>query len=119
MQEFAAAIFLAIFNERLVEYIARPLKLRHPAWSWHLLLYISLLTGALIGWYSTLNLFAPFMPDPMIARFLTAVCIGAGSSFLHETFSSRPEVTVSAGTGGSVEANVTASNLPPDSTHAS
>jgi hypothetical protein len=92
MNPLAVAAVLTIFNERIIEYVARPLKLQYPDWPWHLLLYISLVTGAVIGWLSGVNLFSGLIESLSLGRFMRALCIGAGSSFLHEMVGSRGEL---------------------------
>ncbi len=83
---------LAALNERILEYLSRPLFDNvEPAkpYKWTLL-YLSFATGAVIGWFSGLNGFAELLPaSPLLARILTAFVVGCGSSLVHELVSPR------------------------------
>lgn len=103
MELLAIALFLAVVNTKIVDYIAVPLKQRYPAHDFWWLLYAALVSGFLIGWYSGINLFAPYLPDPLVGRILTAVLIGGGSSLIHDIFQPQPDVVIEAGT---IEAGV-------------
>lgn len=94
MELFAIAIFLATVNRSLVEYLSAPLKQRYPDRNFWWLLYAALLTGFLIGWFSEINLFSPYLPNLTAGRILTAVLIGAGSSLIHDIFEPSPDVII-------------------------
>ena len=82
----AGVLALAALNTKLVEYITAPLKKKWPDIDWFFLLYVSLVTGFLMGWASTLNLFIKLLPDMAVVwgRVLTSLLVGAGSSVIHD-----------------------------------
>lgn len=83
-----AALTLATTNKILIDAIFKPVKekfVNHDFW-W--LFYVSLVTGAAIGWFSEANLFTEFMPNPIVGRILTSLFVGGGASLIHELFSS-------------------------------
>lgn len=86
MEPLVIGLFLAIANQKIVEYLTRPLKERNPDGDYWWLLYVALATGAIIGWLSGVNLFAAYIPDVVTGRVLTAVVIGGGSSLIHDLF---------------------------------
>lgn len=80
------ALFLAILNKTLVDYLAAPARKRFPDLDLWWLVYLSLATGILIGWLSQANLFIEVMPDVVTGRILTSVLIGGGASLIHDIF---------------------------------
>lgn len=91
MDQFAIALFLAAVNKALVDYISAPLKKRRPDLDFWWLVYVAGVSGLLLGWFSTINLFAAYIPDPFVGRLLTAILVGGGSSLIHDIFD-RPQV---------------------------
>lgn len=112
MEQLTVAIFLAAVNRSVVEYIAQPLKKRYPDHDFWWLLYVALLTGALIGWFAEVNLFAAYLPNLFAGRVLTAVLIGGGSSLIHDIFSRPGNVQVTSDRIGTV--NVERAPVEPD-----
>lgn len=83
---FAAALFLAVANSKIIDYVFRPIRKKFPEVDFWFIIYVALLTGGLIGWISELNLYAPYIPNEVVGRVLTAITIGGGSSLVHEIF---------------------------------
>ena len=90
MEPFVAAGFLAVIAERLVEAFISPV-FKKLNWDTFFLLYVGLAVGGLVGWLSTLNVFAEFLPSELAGRVLTAVVIGGGSNLVHSLFAARPK----------------------------
>ena len=86
MENLTIALFLAAVNEGLVNYLSEPLKQKYPELDTWWLMYVALITGSLLGWFSGVNLFVGYIQEELVAKLLTAVAIGAGSSLLHELF---------------------------------
>jgi len=80
------AVFLAVVNKAIVDYLAAPLKKKFPKVDFWWLVYVALGTGSLVGWYSEINLFWDVMPNEVVGRVLTCVLVGGGSSLIHELF---------------------------------
>lgn len=79
------AMFLVLVNERLVNWFIEPLFEKFGVdTDW--LKYVALLTGGVIVFLSGVNLFAAYMPDPLVGRVLTAIVGGGGSNLLYDTF---------------------------------
>lgn len=94
MEPLIIALFLATVNNRILEYLFEPIRRRYPTYDFWWLLYIALFTGGLLGWFSGINLFASYLPDPIIGRVLTAIVIGGGSNLIHRIFEKSPEVVI-------------------------
>ena len=86
MEPLVTALFLSVANQKIVDYVATPVRRRYPAVDFWWLLYVALLTGALLGWFSGVNLFDAYISETFVGRLLTAVVIGGGSSLLHDIF---------------------------------
>lgn len=86
METLAIASFLALVNEKLIEYLSAPIKKKFPNLDTWWLLYVALITGAGIAWLSGVNLFTAYIPDAMTGRILTSIAVGGGSSLLHDLF---------------------------------
>lgn len=75
---------LAFIVEVLVEHLTgNPLEEAasyFPRW-W--LIYVSLVGGVAVGWFSTLNVFAETPMPGLGGRILTALLVGGGSQLVH------------------------------------
>ena len=82
---FPVAVLLAVVNRALIEYLATPIRQKFPDLDLWFLTYLALVTGGIIGWLAGINLFGAIETMPvLVGRILTAVCIGGGSSLLHD-----------------------------------
>ncbi len=80
------ALFLAMANKLIIDYLAAPVKQRWPKANFWWLLYLALLTGGLLAWYAGVNLFVEMIPSPLLGRILTSVLVGGGASLIHDVF---------------------------------
>lgn len=83
---FATGLFLAVANQKLVDYLFEPLRKRNPDKDFWWVIYVSLATGAVIAWFANVNLFSVYVPDELVGRVLSCVAVGGGSSLLHDIF---------------------------------
>lgn len=85
-----AATFLAFVNERIIEYVTRPIFDNNPKladYKW-VLFYVALVTGAVLSFLAGLNLLTDIVPsiNPLVGQIVTAIVVGGGSSLLHDLF---------------------------------
>jgi hypothetical protein len=85
-QQLVVAFFLALVNERLVAALVAPVKQKWPTLDYWWLIYPSWILGGLIVYASGINLFGPFIPDPIVGKLLTAAVGGGGANLLHDIF---------------------------------
>ena len=88
MELLTIASFLVGTTNRIVEHIIKPIfeKLN---WDKFWLAYVSLVVGGGLVWLSGVNLFAAYLPDPLVGRILTAVVAGGGATLLHDVFDGK------------------------------
>jgi len=86
MQAFAIGAFLAVANQKIVDYLAAPIRQRFPKLNLWWLIYVALGTGATLAWFAGLNLFVAYIPDALTGRILSCVVVGGGSSLIHDIF---------------------------------
>ena len=85
--DITAAAFLSMLNNRLVEVILKPLlSLAGPRLSKDLLLYISIITGIGMAFYSNTNLLEQYFDPPIVGIIVTGIIIGGGSNLIHDLF---------------------------------
>ena len=85
--DITAAAFLSMLNNRLVEVILKPLlSLARPRLSKDLLLYISIITGIGMAFYSNTNLLEHYFHPPIVGIIVTGIIIGGGSNLIHDLF---------------------------------
>ncbi|MCA9942842.1 MAG: hypothetical protein KC449_05150 [Anaerolineales bacterium] len=86
MDMLALALLLAVANTKVIDYFAEPAKKKYPGVDFWWLIYVALLTGAGIAWFSGVNLFADLIAHALVGRVLSAVLVGGGSSLIHDVF---------------------------------
>lgn len=87
----AIVTMLAVVNKVIVDYIADPIRKHLNGTDMWWLLYVSLITGAALGWLSGANIFADVIPDALImGRVLTALVVGGGSKIIHDVIDALP-----------------------------
>jgi hypothetical protein len=87
MEPLAIALLLATANERFVEYLFKPVQRHWPEADLWFIPYVSLVTGALVGWFAGVNLWADWVANPTLRQILTAAMIAGGSELVHSVFS--------------------------------
>ena len=74
---------LAFVVEILVEHlVGKPLEQAAPAVPRWWLIYVSLVAGAVLGWFAQVNLFEGLIPV-LVGRIVTALLLGGGSQIVH------------------------------------
>ena len=94
MDALAVTAFLSLVNTTIVDYLLQPIKEKFPNLETWWMVYVSLLTGGLLVWFSQVNLFLSYMPDITVGRILTAIVAGGGSNLLYRVFNRDPSVVV-------------------------
>ena len=85
--DITAAAFHSMLNNRLVEVILKPLlSLARPRLSKDLLLYMSIITGIGMAFYSNTNLLEQYFDPPIVGIIVTGIIIGGGSNLIHDLF---------------------------------
>jgi len=90
------AIFLALVNERLVEYFIAPLFDRFYERGRWLLMYVSLATGALLSVLARVELMALAGVDlgALANLVVSAIIVGGGANLIHDLMKGREQVVV-------------------------
>jgi len=79
------AFFLAFVAEVLVEHlVAKPLEAAAPYTPRWWLIYVSLVVGAVLGWFFEANVFAVLAIPALVGCVLTALLIGGSTQVLHK-----------------------------------
>ena len=81
----AVAIFLAAVAEFIVAGLVTPFFDKY-GWDKFWLMYVGWAVASVIVAFSKINLFASYIPDPLIGQVLTAVFCGGGSNKIHDFF---------------------------------
>jgi len=55
------------------------------------LIYVGIIIGAALGWFTGLNAFPVFSLEPTIGRVLTCLAMGCGPSFLWDLIDKQPK----------------------------
>lgn len=74
--------FMVLAN-RLVEMLIKPLFEKYGLDKFWLMYVAWVLAGVLVA-FTQLNLFAAFIPNPLVGMILTAVVAGGGANILHD-----------------------------------
>ena len=82
------ALFLAVVNERLVEWFVSPVFEKYK-WDTMWLRYVAGVTGFLISFFGNINLLATYVDNPWLGLVLTGLVVGGGSNLVHELFSAN------------------------------
>jgi lipoprotein signal peptidase len=74
---------LAFVVEILVEHlVGKPLEQASPHTPRWWLIYVSLVAGAALGWFSQVNTFKGLVPT-LVGRIVTSALVGEGSQIVH------------------------------------
>ena len=85
MELLTIASFLVGATNRIIEHLVKPIFDKFSLDKFWLA-YVSLAIGGGLVWLSTVNLFAAYLPDPIVGRVLTAIVAGGGATLLHDVF---------------------------------
>lgn len=97
----ALALFLALVNNRIVEYFAVPIFERfHLDRQW--LLYVSALTGFVLAMLANADLFAPGLFAPIASRIVSAIVIAGGSNLIADVIGGSSSPSRKSKSGESV-----------------
>ena len=80
---YAVVIGFMVLSNRLVEALITPLFEKFNIDKFWLM-YIAWIVAGVLVFLADLNLFAGFMPDPLIGKILTAITAGGGANLLHD-----------------------------------
>ena len=78
-------LFLSVVANRLIDALVTPLFDRYM-WDTLYLKYISWIVGSFLVALSGINLFADYVPQPLVGLILTAVVCGGGANFISDIF---------------------------------
>ena len=84
-------IGMMVLANRLVAALVTPLFDKY-GWDKFFLMYPAWVLAGVFVWFTGLNLFAPYIPDELIGKILTAVVAGGGSNLLHD-LTDKPSLT--------------------------
>jgi len=90
LSPIAIVVFMAVVNERLIAGFVTPIFEKFSLDKFWLT-YIAWLTGGLLTWATGMNLFAGYVPNPIVGLILTALVAGGGSNLLHNLFDKPKE----------------------------
>jgi len=91
LQQLGAAIVAAFVVMKLVDALVRPIWDRFELDTFWLM-YVALVIGAGLGWFTGINALPVFGVEPVVGRILTCLLIGLGPSFIHDLVSQQPEL---------------------------
>ena len=94
MDVLAIALFLSVFTNRVIEAFVAPIKKRYVNFDMWWLVYVSWLLGGVVGWLSGVNLFAPYIPNPLAGQIMTSIVIGGGANLINDIFGSGGEIII-------------------------
>lgn len=117
MVNLTTAVFLAVINSKLIDYLKAPVLKRWPNADLWWVTYVALATGIGLTWLAQVNLFADWISSEVAGVLLSGVLVGGGSSLIYDIFSDRPaQVTATAERGGSIETISAVSPANPEAT---
>lgn len=82
------AVFLSVVANRLIEALVKPVFGKFGLDTFWLL-YVSWPIGGLLVGLSGVNLFAAYLPTPIVGQILTAIVCGGGANFINDLFGNR------------------------------
>lgn len=91
--QLAVLVGLAILSNRIVEALVTPV-FNFYGWNKFPLLYISWLAAGALVFASGINLFAAFIPNPIVGKLLTAIAAGGGGNILHDVTDQQSKVVI-------------------------
>jgi len=86
LEPLVVALFLAVLNKALVDWIVAPVRKKWPTLDLWFLVYVSGVTGFVIGWLAQVNVLTDYVDDLLLARILSSLLVGGGASLIHDVF---------------------------------
>lgn len=80
----ALALLLAVINNRIVAFLAEPVRKRYPGLDLWWMVYVSLATGFVLAWFSGANILAGVVPNGLVGAIVTGLLVGGGASLIHD-----------------------------------
>lgn len=93
MDILTSALFLAVVNNKMIDYIVTPIKQNFPDMKFYWLVYVALITGFALSMASGINLFADYIPNTLVGQVLSGIVVGGGSSLIHDIFDNKEVIT--------------------------
>lgn len=102
-ESLIAAFMLASVVKALLDYVAKPIRMRWPTVDLWYFDFVALALGGVLAWFAGIDLFSKYLPTAPAweTRLLTALVIGGGAAMLNQLFHS--EVTAAGATAAEVE----------------
>jgi hypothetical protein len=79
----AVVVGFMVLANRLVEALITPIFDKYELEKFWLM-YVAWAVSGVLVWLAGVNLFAEFMPDPLVGKILTAIVAGGGANLLHD-----------------------------------
>lgn len=86
MEQLIVVGGLATAVKAIVDLLITPIKQRYPQADLWWFVYIGVLVGIVVGWFSGANVFAEWVADATTGRLLTGILIGGGSKLINDVF---------------------------------
>ena len=90
-------LLLAIINKALIDMLTAPIRTRFPQFDLWFMVYVAFVTGTLLGWFAGVNALGDQIALVWLARLITAMCVGAGSSLIYEVIKEIKEIGANLG----------------------
>lgn len=84
MEQLGIALGLAAVVKAVIDMLKAPIKQRYPAYDLWWFVYVGVVAGMIVGWFSGVNIFAEWITDAVTGRVLTGILIGGGSKLIHD-----------------------------------
>lgn len=87
-ETLGVVIGMMILANRLVDALILPLFEKYELDKFWLM-YLAWVASGVLVWFTGVNLFAEYIPTPMIGLILTAIVAGGGANMLHDLTDKR------------------------------
>lgn len=86
MEQLIVVLGLAGAVKAIVDLLISPVKQQYPTMNLWWFVYVGVLAGLVVGWFSGVNVFSDWIADPITGRVLTGILIGGGSKLINDVF---------------------------------
>lgn len=86
MEQLIIVSGLATVVKTIVDTLISPIKQRYPQADLWWFVYIGIVVGLMVGWFSGANIFTDWIADDTAGRILTGIFIGGGSKLINDAF---------------------------------